>query len=600
MAIFSLFPGFYVHGISGVLIDSSLLIILLLPALYLLSYRPIVTQIRIREQAQRELEELSVKLQGLVQEKSAEIEEKELMYTNLLMESYDIVITSDMDMKVVFWNKAAEKAFGYGAEEMLGELVTRITPEKLRPQHLKGFENFKRTGRLAIGHTYRAQGLRRDGSLFPVEIALTAYSSGEKSFIAAIIRDNTERELAEKNLKLFRALINQSNDSIEVLDPETGSFLDVNEKSCTDLGYSRKELLSMKVFDIDPFVKPSDFPKIVEDLRKRIISIWRGVHQRKDGSTFPVEVSLKLVQLDRSYLVAIARDVTERKIAEAALRQNEEKYRALVSNIHEVVYNTAISDDPLAGAVLYINDYVNTLLGYQPAEFFNNQRFWLTKIHPDDVSGLIESTRSIFSTRKPTVRKYRMKFKGKDEYLWIEDNVVPQLNKQGELIGLFGVARDITERKRAEESLEKYSAVLENRVIERTQELEVARSLAESANQAKSDFLANMSHELRTPLNAIIGFSDIMIRGMSGPLTDKQADFARDIHESGKHLLALINDILDLSKVEAGKMELELGTVHVQELIERSLVMFQEQAMKPVSMSMPWLLLGSRTSPPMR
>jgi len=121
----------------------------------------------------------------------------------------------------------------------------------------------------------------------------------------------------------------------------------------------------------------------------------------------------------------------------------------------------------------------------------------------------------------------------------------------------------------------------QNRILEKAQrELEVARSLAESANRAKSDFLANMSHELRTPLNAIIGFSDIMIRGMSGPLTDKQIDFTRDIHESGKHLLTLINDILDLSKVEAGKMELKPGTVHVQELIERSLVMFQEKAMK--------------------
>jgi len=111
-------------------------------------------------------------------------------------------------------------------------------------------------------------------------------------------------------------------------------------------------------------------------------------------------------------------------------------------------------------------------------------------------------------------------------------------------------------------------------------ELHLRRKEAEVASKAKTDFLANVSHELRTPLNAIIGFSDIMVNGMTGPLTDEQLDFTRDIGRSGKHLLILINDILDLSKVEAGKMELDPGPVQVQELIESSLVMFREKVKK--------------------
>lgn len=151
------------------------------------------------------------------------------------------------------------------------------------------------------------------------------------------------------------------------------------------------------------------------------------------------------------------------------------------------------------------------------------------------------------------------------------------------------------------EELSKSHEALEMKVMERTKELEDANSELESlnrelqlrrgeaeeaklqadaANRAKSDFLANMSHELRTPLNAIIGFSEVITEGMAGPLNDKQKEYLGDVVDSGKHLLSLINDILDLSKVEAGKMELELSEFNLKELIDGSLVMFQEKAMK--------------------
>ena len=109
---------------------------------------------------------------------------------------------------------------------------------------------------------------------------------------------------------------------------------------------------------------------------------------------------------------------------------------------------------------------------------------------------------------------------------------------------------------------------------------EKAQSEAESANRAKSDFLANMSHELRTPLNSIIGFSEILKDGIAGPIADKQKELANDISTSGRHLLSLINDILDLAKVEAGKMELEPDEFNLEELIDGSLVMFKEKALK--------------------
>jgi PAS domain S-box-containing protein len=130
-------------------------------------------------------------------------------------------------------------------------------------------------------------------------------------------------------------------------------------------------------------------------------------------------------------------------------------------------------------------------------------------------------------------------------------------------------------------------AGLETKVLERTRALEdtnrelvLRREEAEAASRSKTDFLSNMSHELRTPLNAIMGFSEIMLMGMAGPVSDKQREFLGDISKSGNHLLSLITDILDLSKVESGKVELEPDQVIVGELVSGSLLLFKEKALK--------------------
>jgi len=136
-------------------------------------------------------------------------------------------------------------------------------------------------------------------------------------------KEIAERERTEQSLRLFRMLVDQSNDAIEVIDPETLRFIDINERTCLDLGYSREELLSMSVYDIDPNVDRSMFERVGKELRDSGSTIFESLHRRKDGSTFPVEVSIKRVQLERVYRVSVARDITERKQAEQALRNSQ-------------------------------------------------------------------------------------------------------------------------------------------------------------------------------------------------------------------------------------------------------------------------------------
>jgi signal transduction histidine kinase len=138
----------------------------------------------------------------------------------------------------------------------------------------------------------------------------------------------------------------------------------------------------------------------------------------------------------------------------------------------------------------------------------------------------------------------------------------------------------LNELEASHEKVKSYANELELRVKERTEDFKKAKEVAEAANHAKSEFLANMSHELRTPLNHIIGFTELVVDKHFGDLNEIQEEYLNDVLHSSRHLLSLINDILDLSKVDAGKLELEPTHVNLRELLEHSLFMIKEKSTK--------------------
>lgn len=203
-------------------------------------------------------------------------------------------------------------------------------------------------------HEYRI--VRPDGSMrwiwdrgFPIR-----NEKGEVYRLAGIAEDITERKRAEESLQLFRMLIDQSNDAIEVIDPETLRFIDINGRACLDLGYTREELLSMGVYDIDPNVGESMYERVTAELRNSGSTILESLHRRKDGSMFPVEISIKQVHLDRSYLVSVSRDITERKRAEQALREAQAELARMIRIVTMGELTASIAHEinqPLAAVV---------------------------------------------------------------------------------------------------------------------------------------------------------------------------------------------------------------------------------------------------------
>jgi PAS domain S-box-containing protein/putative nucleotidyltransferase with HDIG domain len=247
----------------------------------------------------------------------------------------DAVILVNEGYQVLLFNLAAEQVFGYRAEEIIGQPLDRLIPERFRQDHqthVKGYAEKEYTKRMhgALGEIV---GVRANGEEFLAEASLAQAMAGKEKILAVFLRDISMRKKVEADLQLFRQLIDQSNDAIEILDLETGYFLDVNAKACADLGYSHAEYLSLSVFDIDPMINQSTFAATIGKLKESGTLLWEGLHKRKDGSTFPVEVSLSNVQLDREYIVSVARDITNRKRLQEARGLAEERYSKLFRNM---------------------------------------------------------------------------------------------------------------------------------------------------------------------------------------------------------------------------------------------------------------------------
>jgi PAS domain S-box-containing protein len=255
-------------------------------------------------------------------------------------------------------------------------------------------------------------------------------------------------------------------------------------------------------------------------------------------------------------LNGISRDITELVIIEKELRRLDNQHKLLMNYSNDVICQLDYQ-----GAFLYLSPAIEQITGYKIEELVG--RNVAEFVHPEDIESLRDSARQ--SNFDPSARtdQYRMQTKS-GAYVWVESRVRPLMDQKGKRrIGLIAVIRDIGERKIAEEALV------------------TAHERAEIANRAKTKFLANMSHELRTPLNAIIGFSEILSREMFGPLgSSRYGEYVTLILESGRHLLDLINDLLDTAKIEAGRYELTREPIDIEEIVSAVLLLLQRQAEK--------------------
>ncbi len=253
---------------------------------------------------------------------------------------------------------------------------------------------------------------------------------------------------------------------------------------------------------------------------------------------------------DATSIVGITQDVTALQEANDVIQQSEQEFRLLAEHSTD-----AIARYTRDGVVAYISPSVERVMSFKPEECIGHKSDAL--MHPEDLARVTAEIDSMHLTGQTKRVSFRMMSRS-GEYLWLESAMSPLFGADGESDGFVACTRDVTAQKKHE------------------QDLMMARERAEQASLTKSRFLANMSHELRTPLNAILGFSEMMTQQVFGPIGVPQyEEYAGMIHESGAHLLSLIGDILDMSKIEAGKYDLALEDVSVGTALQKATRMVQ-------------------------
>jgi PAS domain S-box-containing protein len=421
--------------------------------------------------------------------------------------------------------------------------------------------------------------VRPDGSLrwiqdraFPVR-----NTAGEIFRVAGLARDITDRKNAEAQLRDSQQFAKAALDAL-------GAHVSVLDSQGTIIGANRswREFSRLNSGGAGCLAEGANYLDICDratgEFSCEAASVARGIRAvlRGELETFTQEYPCHAPHEKRWFLCRVTRFPGSGPTRVVVAHENVTAIKLVQEQLHESVdiFSSLARVAPVGiyrmdtqGACTYVNERWCALACISGEEALGNG--WLAAVHPEDRARARDQWHDAARGGPPVRLEYR--FQQPDGTLvWVAAKAAELTRSDGTVNGFVGAVFDITAEKAAKQDLETERSQLAERVVERTRELTLANTQLERASRMKNEFLANMSHELRTPLNAILGLSEALLEGRSS-LTPRQARSLTTISSSGAHLLALINDILDLSKIEAGKLKLHAEPVNLPELCQSSL-----------------------------
>ncbi len=499
---------------------------------------------------------------------AALLESKEI-YRSLVESSDASIVMLDVNGKFLFVNEIAAKIFGKRPADFLEENfnINDLSSPEIASQHMADLEQVFFSKKGIIKQTSRVI----NGNLvwFRSSIQPVKDSNGNVYAVLVNASNITDQKLAEEKIKLselkYRTIFAESPDGFLIV--KDGIFIDCNKASEFILGATKEYIVGKTPTDISPIYQPNG--KRSEDYVKEVIeeAILNGsnqfefTHLKSDGTPVLIDIKVSVVDANGEKLLFTTwRDISAQREAEVMIKK-------LKSAVEQSPISIFITD--IYGNIEYVNPFTLSVTGYSIDELIGqNPRilksgFTNPKVYDElwktITSGMV--WRGILNNRRKNGSLY-----------WESTTITPIINEAGSITSFIAIKEDITERIKIEHEIKQLNINLEKKIAERTiqlqnsnKELTKAKVEAETANHAKSEFLSRMSHELRTPMNAILGFSQLL---ELGNLDAKQEKSVHHILNSGRHLLDLINEVLEISRIEAGKISISVESVKLNNVFK--------------------------------
>ena len=512
-----------------------------------------------------------------------------LIYDAISEVIFLLAVKPDDSFRFVSVNRAFMAVSGLTMEKVVGKRIEEVLPETAHALgKYKEAISEKKTVFWEQVFAYPTGELAGAVTVTPV---LNAH--GVCTHLVGSIHDITEHEQVDEALReseeKFRILAENSIDCIWILDTRL-KFTYLSPSVERMMGFKPEQWVGTK---LSSHFKKKNFLKVGALIAKNIKNYETLTHVTFEtkmlnsiNDEVNVEISSKVLLNSQGKLIGFygnTRDITDRKQAEKARHESEERFRTIVETAPSLLIITDTK-----GNNLYISPNCEEITGYTQEELLGELLLW---VHEDDTLRAKELFERTFGEGLG-YKNFEYKIVKKNgEVRYVSSSWDPLKVEDGKFKGIVFQTIDITERKQAEAELQKLNEELEVRVMERTNQLSESKQALEnlvgdlnrttnnlkSANvrlqeldHMKSMFIASTSHELRTPLNSIIGFSSVLIEGWMGEINPEQKEQLQLIHMAGEQLLALINDIIDISKIEAGKLETDIQEFRLKEVIDEA------------------------------